>query len=421
MLKKICILGLGYVGLPTASMFATSGFQVVGVDSNQNIVETLSRGDIHIKEPGLHTLVQAAVRSGRLKVKSKVESADVFIIAVPTPINKDKKADMTYVKNASYEISSVLKSGNLVILESTSPPGTCNKLLKPILEESELKAGIDFELAHCPERVVPGRTMKELIGNDRIIGGINLKSAESSSDLYKAFVEGKIYLTDCTTAEMVKLMENTYRDVNIALANELAIICEKLNINAWEVIKLSNLHPRVNIHWPGPGVGGHCIPVDPWFIVEQMPNASNLISLARTINDGMPAHIVERVKVILNNIPSPQVAILGVSYKGNIDDIRETPALGVIRGLKQTNFNFKIYDPHVHSFEYELSTLGDSLSGADCILLLTDHDEFKFLNPQEASKLIRHRIIYDTRNVLDHELWKKYGFIVYQHGVGNIK
>ena len=216
MLKKVCILGLGYVGLPTASMFATSGFEVVGVDSNQSIVETLNRGNIHIKEPGLHTLVQAAIRSGRLKVKSNVESADVFIIAVPTPINKNKKANMTYVKNASYEILTVLRSGNLVILESTSPPGTCYKLLKPILEESGLKAGIDFELAHCPERVIPGRTMKELIGNNRVIGGINFKSAESASALYKAFVEGKICLTDCTTAEMVKLMENTYRDVNIA-------------------------------------------------------------------------------------------------------------------------------------------------------------------------------------------------------------
>ena len=381
MSKKICILGLGYVGLPTASMFATSGFEVVGVDSNQSIVETLNRGNIHIQEPGLHTLVQAAVRSGRLEVKSIIESADVFIIAVPTPINKNKKANMTYVKNASYEILSVLRPGNLVILESTSPPGTCYKLLKPILEESGLKAGIDFELAHCPERVIPGRTMKELIGNNRVIGGINFKSAESASALYKAFVEGKICLTDCTTAEMVKLMENTYRDVNIALANELAIICEELDINVWEVIKLANLHPRVNIHWPGPGVGGHCIPVDPCFIVEQVPNISKLISLARTINDKMPVHIVERIKLILNGIQSPQVAILGVSYKGNIDDIRETPTLEVIQGLKKANVSFKIYDPHVRSFEYGLSNLTDSLSGVDCILLLTDHDEFKFLNP----------------------------------------
>ncbi len=421
MSKKICTLGLGYVGLPTASMFATSGFEVVGVDSNQSIVETLNRGDIHIEEPGLHTLVQAAVRSGRLKVKSIIESADVFIIAVPTPIDKNKKANMTYVKNASYEILSVLRSGNLVILESTSPPGTCYKLLKPILEESGLKAGIDFELAHCPERVIPGRTMKELIGNNRVIGGINSKSAESASDLYRTFVEGKICITDCTTAEMVKLMENTYRDVNIALANELAMICEKLDINVWEVIKLTNLHPRVNIHLPGPGVGGHCIPVDPCFIVEQMPNISKLISLARTINDKMPVHIVDRIKLILNGIQSPQVAILGISYKGNVDDIRETPALEVIQGLKKANISFKIYDPHVRSFEYGLSNLVDSLSGTDCVILLTDHDEFKFLNPQEVSKLVRHRIVYDTRNILDHELWKKYGFIVYQHGVGNIK
>lgn len=419
MTKKICILGLGYIGLPTASVLATSGFDVIGVDTNQRVVETVNKGGVHIQEPGLHTLVQAAVKSGHLIAKTEIESADVFIIAVPTPINDNKKADMAFVSEAGRTIMQVLEKGNLVILESTSPPGTCLKLLKPILEKSGLKAGLDFGLAHCPERVIPGRTVKELIQNDRIIGGIDTGSAESAAKLYKVFVEGKTYLTDCTTAEMVKLMENTYRDINIALANELAVICEELGISAWDVAKLANLHPRVNIHLPGPGVGGHCIAVDPWFIVEMFPNAARIINLGRFINDGMPSHVVSRAKIMLEGVPSPKVAVLGVSYKGNIDDARSTPALAVIKELERAGIIFSIYDPHVRHFEYELSTLQEALTGSDCVLLLADHDEFRFLYPQELGKLMRNHILYDTRNALDHELWKKCGFKVYRLGVGD--
>lgn len=416
MAKKICILGLGYIGLPTASIFATNGFEVIGFDTNPRVVETINRGGIHIQEPGLHTLVQAAVKSGHLRAVSGIEPSDVFIISVPTPVTGDKKADLKYVCSAGEVVASVIKKGDLVILESTSPPGTCMKILKPILEKSGCKAGSDFGLAHCPERVIPGRTVKELIHNDRVIGGIDRASAESAARLYKSFVEGKIHLTDCTTAEMVKLMENTFRDVNIALANELALMCENLGINAWEVIKLANLHPRVNIHFPGPGVGGHCIAVDPWFIVERFPSTAQLISLARSINDDMPKHVIDKIKEILANIESPRVAVLGVSYKGNIDDARSTPALPVIKGLEAAGISFSVYDPHVREFDYELSSFQETLAGADCILLLADHDEFKFLYPQEIGKMMRHNILFDTRNALDSKLWKRHGFTVYRLG-----
>ena len=418
MVNKICVLGLGYIGLPTASIFATNGFDVLGVDTNQLVVNTVNRGEVHIQEPGLRTLVQAAVKSGRLRAATEISGADVFIIAVPTPITGDKLADLTYVHNAGHVVASVLQSGNLVILESTVPPGTCEQVLKSVLEESGLKAGSDFRLAHCPERVIPGRTVRELIQNDRVIGGIDWSSAEFASKLYKVFMEGKIYLTDCTTAEMVKLMENIYRDVNIALANELAVICEKAGINGWDVIKLANLHPRVNIHRPGPGVGGHCIAVDPWFIIERFPALTGMIKQGRVINDGMPDYVVRRLWAILEDVSDPKVAVLGVSYKGNIDDVRLTPALPIIRGLEQTNITCSVYDPHVREFDYALSGLQEALAGADCLLVLCDHDEFKFLHPRELGKLMRHRVVLDTRNILDRDLWREEGFTVYLLGVG---
>jgi len=417
--NKVCILGLGYIGLPTASILATNGFEVLGVDTNPRVAETVNRGGIHIQEPGLHTLVQAAVKSGGLRAASEVEPADVFIIAVPTPITDDKRADLTFVRDAGHMVTPVLREGNLVILESTVPPGTCANVLQPVLEESGLKAGEDFALAHCPERVIPGRTVRELIQNDRVIGGIDRASAEAASRLYKKFVEGKIHLTDCTTAEMTKLMENTYRDVNIALANELALICEEMGVNAWEVVELANLHPRVNIHSPGPGVGGHCIAVDPWFIVERFPETARIIGMGRAINDGMPAHTVRRVREILDGVTAPRVAVLGVSYKGDIDDVRATPALPIIRGLEEAGIQVTIYDPHVREFEYELSSLQDALTGADCILLLADHAEFKFLYPQELGKLMRRRVVLDTRNALSYNLWRQCGFTVYRLGVGD--
>jgi len=269
-MNKVCVLGLGYIGLPTAAVLATHGFSVVGVDANAVVVDTVNNGGIHIKEPGLNTIVQAAINSGNLVVRTKLERANAFIIAVPTPL-ESRRADLKYVKSATESIVPYLERNNLVILESTVPPKTTEELLVPILEQSRLKAGEDFYLAHCPERVLPGNILKEIIENDRIIGGINPESAAKAKALYSRFVSGAIYLTDATTAELVKVMENTYRDVNIALVNELSRICTKLGINVWEVIELANKHPRVNLLRPGPGVGGHCLAVDPWFVVEKAP------------------------------------------------------------------------------------------------------------------------------------------------------
>jgi len=418
-MKKICVIGLGYIGLPTASMLATHGFDVIGVDINSEIVKIINNGGIHIEEPGLHTLVQAAIKSGKLKAATEPELADIFIIAVPTPFTKEKKADLSYIKSAAKSIAPLICKDNLVILESTSPPGTCKDSLEPIFKSFNLKSGKDYYLAHCPERVLTGYTLKELIQNNRIIGGIDKQSAEKAAQFYKVFIEGDIYLTDSTTAEMVKLMENTYRDVNIALANELAKICEKLGISAWEVIRLANLHPRVNLHTPGPGVGGHCIAVDPWFIIEKYPLNTEIITLSRKINDSMPEYTVAHIRKIVGKIDNPKITILGVTYKGNIDDTRESPALKIITGLKKAGIKYSIYDPHVGEFEYELSSLKEAFRGVDCAVILANHDEFRFLHPAEIGKLMRNKVLFDTKYCVDHNLWKKNGFKVYCLGVGD--
>ncbi len=417
-MEKICIIGLGYIGLPTASMLATHGFEVIGVDINSEIVKIINNGGIHIEEPGLHTLVQAAIKSGKLKAATEARPADIFIIAVPTPFTKEKTADLSYIKSATKSIASLICKDNLVILESTSPPGTCKDVLEPIFTSFDLISGKDYYLAHCPERVLPGHTLKELIQNDRIIGGIDKKSAEKAAKFYKVFIEGNIYITDSTTAEMVKLMENTYRDVNIALANELAKICEKLRINAWEVIKLANLHPRVNLHTPGPGVGGHCIAVDPWFIIEKYPADTEIITLSRKVNDSMPEYTVEYIRKIVKEIDNAKVAILGATYKGNIDDTRESPALKIIAGLEEIGIKYSIYDPHVREFKYKLSSLEETFEGADCAVVLANHNEFRFLHPAKIGKLMRNKVLFDTRFCVDHNFWRQNGFKVYCLGVG---
>lgn len=410
MTAQICVLGLGYIGLPTASIFASNGFKVQGVDINATAVEIINRGDIHIEEPGLKTVVQAAINSGNLKASTLPVEADTFILAVPTPITSDKKADLTFVEAAARSILPYLRPGNLVILESTSPPGTTQDFLLPILAETGLELGKDLYVAYSPERVLPGQILKELIQNSRIIGGLNRVSAEKARDLYASFVEGEIFLTDATTAEMVKLMENTYRDVNIALANELAVLSGDLGINAWEVIELANHHPRVHLHKPGPGVGGHCISVDPWFLVERLPQDAKIIGLARQINDEMPHRVADLVVRSLRDVKDPKVTILGVSYKGNVDDVRESPALEVIEDLEKKGVRLGIYDPHVKHFSHELAGLEDAFLDSDCVLLLTDHSEFKYLNPQELSKLMRHRLVIDTRKLLDLAAWQQAGF-----------
>lgn len=419
-MEKVCVLGLGYIGLPTASILATNGFKVLGVDVNEEIVHVINKGGLPIEESGLKTIMQAAIHSGNFNAALQPEPADVFIIAVPTPVTNDKKADLSFIKAAAESIVSVLNKGNLVILESTSPPGTTQNLLAPILEKSGLKIGEELFIAYCPERVLPGKILTELINNNRIIGGINDKSAQEAKKLYSRFVEGKIVLTDATTSEMVKLVENTYRDVNIALVNELAIICDKLKINVWDVINFANLHPRVNLHLPGPGVGGHCLAVDPWFIVEKFPQEAKIISLCRKVNDSMPQYVIENVLKLIENIKSPKITILGVSYKANIDDVRESPALSIIRELDARGINFSIYDPHVKQFSYELSNLTDSFKDSDLVLVVTDHKEFKYLYPLELGKIMRHRILFDTRNCLNHNLWRESEFDVYVLGRGNL-
>ncbi len=417
-MKRVCVMGLGYIGLPTASVLATNGYQVLGVDVGQRVVDTVNAGNIHIEEPGLHTVVRAAIGSGNLHASLEPEKADVFFIAVPTPLTADKKADMRYVCQATERIVPFLEKGNLVILESTSPPGTCCDLLKPILERSGLIVGKDIYLAHCPERVLPGKILKELIENDRVVGGYDPIGAQQARDIYASFVEGEIFLTDVTTAEMVKVIENTFRDVNIALANEIALLCEQLGIDFGDVARLANRHPRVNVHSAGPGVGGHCISVDPWFLVEQFPDTAKLIHLARVRNDGMPEHVVSRTLEFVAGVETPKVCILGLAFKGNVDDMRESPSLEVVRLLEEKGVALAVHDPYVKNAPLELLPLESCIEQSDCLLLLTDHNDYKYLNPRQVARQMRKPILFDTRNFLDHADWREAGFQVKVLGSG---
>ncbi len=416
--KKICIIGLGYIGLPTAAMFATHGHAIVGVDVKKEVVDSLNQGKIIIEEPYLDIMVQAAVTSGNLRAQSTPEEADVFIISVPTPINSDKTADMTYVRKATESIVPYLKEGNIVVLESTSPPNTVNGLMLPILKDSGLEIGTQLLVAHSPERVLPGKILVELVENNRIVGGINTESSEAVRDLYKTFVKGEIFLTDATTAEMCKLMENTFRDVNIALANELAKLCEKMGINAWDVIKFSNKHPRVNLHQPGPGVGGHCLAVDPWFIVEKEPELAKIIKLSRTTNDSMPHHVFQRSKAILSGVSGRKnVTILGCTYKPNIDDMRESPIMELVELFhKDKDFNVNIYDPHVSSHEFLCDSLEAAVNGGHLIILGVNHDEFAKINFSKLKPLMAQANILDTRNFYDRSVLAAAGFNSYLLG-----
>lgn len=410
--QKICIIGLGYIGLPTAVMFATHGHKIVGVDVNDNIITAINDARSIIKEPYLNILVQAAVKSGNLKAQKVPEEADVFIIAVPTPIQSDKTADMSYVIAATKAIVPYLREGNVVVLESTSPTGTVNEIMIPVLAESGLVIGEELMVAHSPERVLPGRILIELVENSRIVGGINRKSAEMVRDLYKTFVNGEIYLTDTTTAEMCKMMENTYRDVNIALANELAIICEKVGINAWEVIQLCNKHPRVNIHQPGPGVGGHCLAVDPWFIVEKYPEETRIISLARRTNDAMPEHVAGKIDYILRDISGKKnITILGITYKPDVDDVRESPIIYLIELLKQReDYDISIVDPFVKDGKYKTMELLPAVRESDLVLLGVNHKEFASVDFRAIYSVMRNKNLLDTRNSLNGDELERLGF-----------
>lgn len=343
--NHICIIGLGYIGLPTASTFANHGIQVTGVDSNPEVINALQHGQVHIYEPGLGEVVASAIKSGKLSVSPKPVEADAFIIAVPTPFYDDKKADLRFVCSAAESIVPVLHESNLVVLESTSPPLTTQDVVRPILEKTGLKAGKDFLLAYSPERVLPGQILKELIENARVIGGVDCVSAEAGRDLYATFVKGEIILTDATTSEMVKLMENTYRDVNIAIANEFSRLADRFGVDVWEAIQIANHHPRVKILNPGPGVGGHCISVDPWFFVEAAPDLTPLIHTARLVNDGQPGFVVKTIKKTLGELKRKKIAALGLAFKPDVDDLRESPAIEVTHLLAQAGAVVSAYEP----------------------------------------------------------------------------
>lgn len=429
--QKICVLGLGYIGLPTAATFATHGLKVTGVDINTYVIETLKSGNIHIHEPGLSNVVESALHSGNLTVSLQPEEADAFLIAVPTPFYEDqygeydgrnyRLADMRAVISATEAILPCLRRGNLVVLESTSPPRATVGLVRPILEKSGLKAGVDFHLCYSPERVLPGQILRELIENARVIGGITPESAKAGHDLYAMFVKGDIFETDATTAEMVKLMENTTRDVNIAIANEFSRLAEKFGVDVWEAIRLANLHPRINILSPGPGVGGHCISVDPWFFVESAPELTSLIYHARQANDAQPHFVIEKVKQALGSLKEKKIAALGLAYKPDVDDLRESPAAEVVHLLQKEGAQVKVWEPFKPDVKMKAFDMAASLDSAikdsDAVLLLVRHTEFVNLIPEEFASKTKARVLIDCVNGLNAEQWERVGFKVFRLGV----
>ncbi|WP_413787082.1 nucleotide sugar dehydrogenase [Rossellomorea sp. YZS02] len=400
-MEKICVIGLGYIGLPTSAIFAKSGIEVVGVDVSEKVVEKLNNGEVHIEEVGLPELVKEVVESGKLRGSVTPEDADAFIIAVPTPIHEDQTANVDYVVSATKAILPYLKKGNVIIVESTIPPRTINDVVAPIIEESGLNPLEDVYLAHCPERVLPGRILIELIENTRIVGGITPEASKRAGDVYRQVVTGDVIETEAVTAEMSKLMENTFRDVNIALANELVKISAKLNVNAHDVIELANKHPRVNLHQPGPGVGGHCLAVDPYFIVEKAMNESPLIQTARGINNSMPEFVVSQVERLTAEIENPTIAVFGLTYKGNIDDVRESPALDITKMLvNHPKFDVRAHDPHVRDEQvsFPLYSFEESIKDAHLVLVLADHNEFKVMDEQVLVKGLKAPVVFDTKN-----------------------
>ncbi len=391
--KTISVIGLGYIGLPTAAVFASRGFKVIGVDVNQHAVDTINRGQIHIVEPDLDAVVLAAVSEGYLRATNNPEPADAFLVAVPTPFKGNHEPDLSFIEAASKSLASVLKRGDLVILESTSPVGATEQMAnwlaaaRPDLTFPQQNGeASDIRIAHCPERVLPGHVLRELVQNDRVIGGMTPACSKAAAALYKMIVEGECVITNARTAEMCKLTENSFRDVNIAFANELSIICDKLDVNVWDLIALANRHPRVNILQPGAGVGGHCIAVDPWFIVHKTPAEAQLIRTAREVNDSKPEWVIKRVQeAVVHSKRSPSdltIAIMGLAFKPDIDDLRESPALYIAEALtKKLESNFLIVEPNID--ELPMSLLSHSLvevteatNKADIIVYLVGHKQF---------------------------------------------
>ncbi|WP_022940596.1 UDP-N-acetyl-D-mannosamine dehydrogenase [Psychromonas hadalis] len=410
-IKKVLVVGLGYIGLPTAAVIASRGMDVVGLDVNQEAVDTINKGEIHIVEPDLDIVVRAVVMTGKLRATTEAEVADVFMIAVPTPFKEDHSPDLSYIQAAAKTIAPVLEKGNLVILESTSPVGTTEKLAgwlkeaRPDLSFPQDKGDTaDINIAHCPERVLPGYVLQELVSNDRVIGGISNRCSEKAVELYKTFVRGECIITNARTAEMAKLTENSFRDVNIAFANELSVICDKLKINVWELVKLANRHPRVNILNPGPGVGGHCIAVDPWFIVDSCPEEANIIRQARLTNDAKPFYVIDQITKVADEFKRPVIACLGLAFKADIDDLRESPALQIVQELAIRNIGDIIaVEPNIQSLPKNLSkegvqlaTLEAALEVANVVVVLVDHKEFKAADSTQFTT----KVVIDTRGII---------------------
>lgn len=412
--KTISIIGLGYIGLPTAAVFASRRIKVIGVDVNQDTVDTINRGKIHIVEPDLDMVVRAAVVGGYLHATSQPEPADAFLIAVPTPFksdhNGDHEPDLSYIESSSKSIAPVLKKGDLVILESTSAVGTTEQMAgwlaaaRPDLTFPQTHGeASDIRVAYCPERVLPGHVLRELVQNDRVIGGMTPKCSDAAARLYKTFVEGDCVITKARTAEMCKLTENSFRDVNIAFANELSIICDELNINVWELIRLANRHPRVNILQPGPGVGGHCIAVDPWFIVDKSPKTARLIRTAREVNDSKPHYVIDKVKAAAAKFKNPRIACLGLAFKADIDDLRESPSVEIVQHLKEMKLGeLYVVEPHTATLPKNLvgeniclMEAQEAVKMADIVLLLVNHQAFKDV----SIGALAGKVVIDTRGL----------------------
>ncbi|MDQ0633524.1 UDP-N-acetyl-D-mannosaminuronic acid dehydrogenase [Arthrobacter pascens] len=408
-IKTVAVVGLGYIGLPTAAILATNGLEVIGVDVNVSTVDAVNNGHVPFVEPDLSIHVAGAVSQGRLRAQLETPSADAYIVAVPTPFKADKSADMSYIAAAASAIAPKLSGGELVILESTSPPGSTRRLaelilgMRPDLSLDGQSGRPVLLVAHCPERVLPGRIMIELVTNDRVVGGLTPEAAEAAAALYRVFCQGEIHLTDAATAEMTKLVENAYRDVNIAFANELSVISDNLEIDVWELIRLANRHPRVDILQPGPGVGGHCIAVDPWFIVTADPKNSTLIRTAREVNDGKPGYIVDQIRKAVSDLEHPVIACLGLAFKANIDDVRESPALEIVRRVATLHPDnvILVVAPHTDHLPEELAALSNirlvdaysAIESADVVVLLVDHDKFRDIEPA----LLGDKKVIDTR------------------------
>jgi UDP-N-acetyl-D-mannosaminuronic acid dehydrogenase len=398
MKSSICVIGLGYIGLPTASLLATKGYKVTGVDINPRVVDSINQGNVHIVEPDLDVLVRSAVNSGNLVAANEPVRADIFILAVPTPFLADKQPDTHHVEAATRAISAEIAEGNLIILESTVPVGTTEAIVAHTLFDLRPELRDKIAIAHCPERVLPGQILRELIENDRVVGGIDARSTERAVDFYREFVSGEVLATDARTAEMAKLTENSFRDVNIAFANELSMICDALKINVWEMISLANRHPRVNILNPGPGVGGHCIAVDPWFIVASAPEHARLIRTAREVNDHKPHWVLDKVRHKAERFKRPVIGCLGITFKADVDDIRESPALEIVQALMaMPGMDVLVNDPYATRVQaFDLLPVDEVIQRADIILVLVDHKPYRKL----SAASLKEKMVIDTRGML---------------------